>query len=1533
MPSPEPTETATSTGDTTPVRSGPGGPGVLDSLAAYIEAPDVFEDYRVETHATQTIPYGSVTAAREADEPFTSLQSRFAASEYYESLDGEWDFRFYERPDEMPDSFAEEGWDTIDVPSNWQTEGYGQLIYTNNNITWDEYEPDLSGNLDPREGIEVPSVNPTGVYRRSFTVPESWEGREVFLHFDGIKQASFVWIDGEYVGFQQGSMTPAEFDVTDFVTPGEEHQVTVQAYRFSDGEALETIDMFRYSGIYRSVSLFSTPPVHVRDFFAGAGLDDDYDDGRLGIEGDVANYGDEEKAGEYTLRAMLYDPDDEAVTTESGSIEVGAAGGEVSLEATVSSPETWSAETPALYPLVLELLDPDGGVIEVLYEKVGFREFEVTRGRSGAQVLVNGRPEKIRGTNRHETSPESGRALSVETMREDLELMKRFNVNAVRTSHYPNDPTFYRLADEYGIYLMDEVCVETHWWGGLAANTTAFHDQYVARFRRMVRRDRNHPSVFSWSTGNEAGTGAEHLEMAALVLASNATLPDSTAGVTGVSAIESFDGRVQGMAPDRLLFHQPNGGGWNVEYADMLGPRYPDVDGLLGVGDGSGIGDGLRPVVMGEYNHAMGNSLGLVDAMWGDHIQPPVRRARDRSATSAEGVLVGHPAVSAGPDGQGDARVRLDGKGDFVEVDTPATLDFTEPGFTLQLSITSAGAGDTAPLLSHGETYSLELREGRIAFAVGGDVDETVSASFPADGDDYAVTAVCGDDELRLAVGGDVIATTAHSGTSLGSDSTPVRIGTDAEASIFASTSIVDVAMYDRALRTDVLGGTAPSTDDGIVLRYDFEGLLRDRSLAGGFVWDWVNQDLNATTTVDGETVDYQFYDANPFCLNGLVRSDRTPQPELWQLKYSQQPMGVAAADPAEGVVYVTNHFGTTDLAALDVTWELRADETVLQSGSLDLSIPPGETRRVSVPFSKPDVEPGTEYWLELSARRPDDTSFAPADHEVAFEQLAVPFDVPEPDRRSLDSMPALSVSEANGTISIEGENFAYTFENAAGTFSSLRVEGRELIERGPQLNAWRAPIMNEVQDWGGEQASDWRAAGLQNLGQRVSSVSTSRPDDALLRIDVEGVVGSTAKATRRTTPDESPAGNEGILYNDPAIVEGVSGKALQFDGTSYLSLGNDDSLDITTGGLTLECWVRPGEPQEGGEPQPYIVKAERQYLLKRRSGDRDGALELSFNAGGWHVATTPVPDDWTDGWHHLAGVWDAEADELRLYVDGERRTTTDYAGSLEHYDGAVTSGKNMDRYVADGTRVDDVRIVNRGLSDAEIANRGGQPPAEAVAWLPLDTYETVERKPPGFETTYRYRVFGSGDIEMSVDATPTDRLRQTIPGYLPKIGLRTEAVDRFDRFEWYGRGPEETYPDRKTGMRIDRYAGSVADQYVRYLPPTENGNKADTRWAVLSDGTVGLLGIAGDASVNANLNTFANLAEAGHQYQLDDRGSVAFDLDHAVSGVGGTPVDPLDAYKVKPEPASFSIVLRPFVIADDDPMALANRRLPERRG
>ncbi|WP_049917065.1 glycoside hydrolase family 2 TIM barrel-domain containing protein [Halogeometricum pallidum] len=494
-------------------------------------------------------------------------------SPWVASLNGRWSFELSETPADAPSGFQDpsfdaSGWDGIDVPSNWQTEGYGRPHYTNVVYPFP---------LDPPN---VPTENPTASYRRTFEVPESWDGRRLRLHFEGVDSAFHLWVNGEEVGYSEGARLPAEFDVSDELTPGE-NTLAVRVYKWSNGSYLEDQDMWWLSGIFREVYAYALPAVHAADVDVRTELDDEYEDARLTAAVDVRNAGESPATAD--VSAELVDPDGESVLELADSVEVGAdESATVDLEADVSDPAKWTAETPNCYRLVLSV--GADGESAVAAQTVGFREVEIADGR----LLVNGEAVTIRGVNRHDFHPDRGRAVPVETMREDVEMMKRHNLNAVRTAHYPNDSRFYDLCDEYGLYVLDETDIECH---GMEFAESSYHisddpeweDAYVERMVRMLERDKNHPSVVIWSLGNESGFGEHHRTMAEITRERDPTRP--------IHYEEDFE----------------------QEVVDTVGPMYPTLDELAAWAEEE---DPEHPVIPCEYAHAMGNGPGSLRDYW-----------------------------------------------------------------------------------------------------------------------------------------------------------------------------------------------------------------------------------------------------------------------------------------------------------------------------------------------------------------------------------------------------------------------------------------------------------------------------------------------------------------------------------------------------------------------------------------------------------------------------------------------------------------------------------------------------------------------------------------------------------------------------------------------------------------------------------------------------------------------------------------------------------------------------------------------------
>jgi beta-galactosidase/beta-glucuronidase len=530
------------------------------------ENPQVLGRNVEPPHAT-LVPY--------ADEE-SALAGEPGGSPFWRLLSGHWRFCYVPRPEAVPagfegDSFADEKWASIPVPSNWQLHGYGRPNYTNAAYPFP---------LDPPY---VPDDNPVGLYRTAFDLPEAWSGRRVFLNFDGVCSAFYVWVNGQVVGFSKCSHMPSEFDITEHLRAGE-NLLAVEVFQWSDGSYLEDQDMWRLNGIFRDVSLFSTPNVHVRDVAIRTTFDARYVDALLDLTIKVRNYSAERARG-HSVGIRLCDG--ERQTVAEGRAEVPAIAGdqEVTLahQMTVAAPRKWSAEEPNLYTLLVSFLGEDGKLLEVERFAVGFRKVE----RKGVQVLLNGVPLEIRGVNRHDTHPDLGYAVSLESMIQDITLMKQHNINAVRTSHYPNDPRWLDLCDSYGLYVIDEADLETHGFGytdpDIPARRPEWREAFVDRARRMVERDKNHPSIIMWSLGNESGYGPNHDAMAEWIRQAEAT---------------------------RLIHYE---GAHDSPMVDVVSTMYPEVGRLIEEGKRT---DDERPFFMCEYAHAMGNGPGNLKEYW-----------------------------------------------------------------------------------------------------------------------------------------------------------------------------------------------------------------------------------------------------------------------------------------------------------------------------------------------------------------------------------------------------------------------------------------------------------------------------------------------------------------------------------------------------------------------------------------------------------------------------------------------------------------------------------------------------------------------------------------------------------------------------------------------------------------------------------------------------------------------------------------------------------------------------------------------------
>ena len=647
------------------------------------------------------------------------------------SLDGLWRFHWTPTPDGQPDGFHlpdfdDSQWELFPVPGDWEIpshshKSHGTPIYSSSGYTFKIDPPRVMGE-PKRDYTAYVERNPTGIYRRTFTIPADWQGQEVYLRFGAVSSAFYVWVDGQLVGYSQGSMEPAEFRITDYLMSATEsnvtftppslplhspftplHHLTLQVFKYSDGSYLEDQDMWRLAGVHRSVTLFATPRIRIRDVGIRTVLDSCYRDAQLIIHPELEVQPGQRGEG-YHVEARLYDADGHPVDFSTANGQSSMVNGQCSmvngqcsmvngqclsadaatmlnldhraaimndrtpqrgypkwgwLTANIKDPHKWTAENPYLYTLRLVLADSVGQVVEQVDQRVGFRSLETDR---QGRFLVNGIPVRLRGVNRHEMDPELGHVMTEERMLQDIILMKQANINAVRTCHYPNTERWYELCDSLGLYVMDEADIEEHGLRGQLASDPTWAAAWLDRTQRLVISDRNHPSVIFWSLGNEAGWGPNFAMTAAWIHEYDPTRPVHYEGAQGSPAIpRPFEGRGQGWGFDppsvdvisrfypRTQDEYLNPG---VADSNMERPENARWERLLSLAQSSDVTSNLNsqfsilkpsPVLTSEYAHAMGNAMGNLQEYWDEIYSHPRMLGGFIWEWADEGIFIDRP--------------------------------------------------------------------------------------------------------------------------------------------------------------------------------------------------------------------------------------------------------------------------------------------------------------------------------------------------------------------------------------------------------------------------------------------------------------------------------------------------------------------------------------------------------------------------------------------------------------------------------------------------------------------------------------------------------------------------------------------------------------------------------------------------------------------------------------------------------------------------------------------------------------------------
>lgn len=989
----------------------------IGNLYNYIENLDVFEYGQEESHA-------------------------YYIPEHHKLLNGSWKFFYADTPEEIPSEFYSERysdskWDTIDVPSNWEMRGYGDPLFRNVSAPFIANPPQT-----PRD------YNPTGAYRTTFTVPSDWKGEEVFLRFEKVASASFLWVNGQEVGYNEGAQETAEYNITPYLKKGR-NTLAMMVVKYSDGYYLEGQDYWRLAGIFDDVYLYATPKTRLFDWYVTTDLDKEYKDADLRIEATVRSYDDVPVQSPLKVLAVLSDAEGKTVA-ELESQEATFAPGSKSLTLTmtkhIANPLKWTAETPDLYSLKMYLIDAStgkricGSTAEDARQDVGFKETEIINN----VFHLNGKPLKVNAQNSHMQDPDNGHAVTDDLIRKDMEILKRYGFNAVRISHYPPVPRYLELAARYGLYIIDEAGTEAHATEYIS-NDERFIGMYRERVRRMVLRDRNQPAVLFWSAGNESGEGPNIGEV--------------------------ID---EGRKYDHTRWWMYGGNAYSHAAEDIIGPRYPTALALdLKVGL-HGDGD-VRPSFMDEYISVAGNGGGMLDEMWRaiytherslggavwDFVSPgltqPTRALKDSSPHGVMAHIMGNAKLVQDTRNKKNHVIDLSGHDEWVEVYRDECLEISGDAVSISFDVFPRKlVSSCGSFVTKGEwQYGVQQKgKDQIVFYINtnkapANPDEAnmdaraafrwarsapknhkyeLVAELPADWEYnwHHVAASYDGQKMTLSIDGVQAAEMDARGNIINAPF-PVNIGRNEQTHGQDTRVYICDALMDNVKISD---------KSGELLNLEFEGETIGENF---FSWG-----LGARTY-------------------GTIWPDRTVQPEIYQMQKSSQPIScrLLSADNRLVEIWNRNHF--LNASFYDFKWSLYEDGICKQEGTIALDIEPLSKKIIELPYDRPEIKPGCEYWLMLESSLKEDEIWAEKGTVMSWDQFELPWEIQV--AQSDKTIGHATLEQTEDAIVVKGEGFAYTF-TPDGLLYSMKQGEEELLKAPLQFNVWRAPLAVEVDSW-----------------------------------------------------------------------------------------------------------------------------------------------------------------------------------------------------------------------------------------------------------------------------------------------------------------------------------------------------------------------------------------------------------------------------------------------------------------------------------
>ena len=1071
-------------------------------------------------HSSNTLPYDSVANAKQG-----AIEYKPELSPYYQLLTGAgqpWDLTVYKSPADadkagISSSFYKNdftgvqsnpytghntvssytnadfgcGWKSVTLPASWQTQGFDFPIYTNIDTPWSG----VYGNVTASSPLAPTVTNPTGFYRRSFDVDPTWlqNGKKVYISFQGVESSMYLYVNGNQVGYTEDSFDAHNFDITPFLnSDGKGNVLAVRVQRWCDGSWLEDQDKIRLAGIFRDVYLYATPAINIRDYKVETDLDSNFVNANLKLNLNIQNKSTT-AASSYGVDVKLFDAEGNNIFSSSpllGDVPDIASGNEGTLDLNrlVNNPRLWSDEDPYLYTLVISLYDKTTKkLFESTSQQLGFREISFTKTNVDSNynktatnyqnITINGKSLFFKGVNRSDIDGQTGKYVSKELYEQDIKMMKQNNINALRTSHYPNDQYEYYLCDKYGMLVLSEANMECHALSGDSDTMASyFTNVYNDRVISNMEAQKNRTSVVMWSLGNECGS-----------------TPNSKMFQKSIQNI------VRPIDSTRPVHYEGIYDGGGVDVASNM---YATVSDVISRADRA---DNM-PYMQCEYSHAMGNAVGnlkeYMDAFhsrsnilggfiwdWVDQsiatpLPAPLQVTADVSANNFVGTLNGAVVDNAvwGKVMTGYATYPSDSNANIDKLNN--ALSGRNP-FTLEMQVNPKNEGSQRSLLTKGDHQVAMRYDGTYldfyVYAGGawiqnkfnlpsnwGDNWHQIATEF----DGTNLTAFC--DGIQLSLFGNNSTVNAD----INKSTNDFAINYEVEnPSRVGHNQVAKVRIYNKALTSAELiaqnagdkgtGTYAIAKDSSnVVMWLDFK--TATTKVVSNSVWDYYasigNQDWAGK--FEGYGGDWgDVINSGTFCANGLVSTDRTPQPELAEVKYQYQPISFSSDTKSilNRQVNIINQMSFLNTDNYSLSWNLVEDGKVIGSGDIQDSVAAKQTKTISIPFTMPQqLKPDGEYYLNLYAKLKSDTLYAKKDYVVATGQIRVPATISKAPSIDTSTISAITKTDAANTITLSGQKFSLVFNKTTGLISNYTYDGKTVLTAGPTPNYWRTGIDND---------------------------------------------------------------------------------------------------------------------------------------------------------------------------------------------------------------------------------------------------------------------------------------------------------------------------------------------------------------------------------------------------------------------------------------------------------------------------------------